>query len=221
VATGAELVLLKEHARKFAKAARDLLNKTVCNGAVVDSVVSWDPDLRQDVVIVGTKLDGLVASPVPLCIDRKKPTCWLEAQFRCDLDDRRRFLMVLSSYFGIYAPDGKTQLCHYDYERTKEGYPAAHLQIEGNCTALGTLPGRRKAAELGKLHFPVGGRRYRPTLEDMVEFVISEGFATGRPGYQRRIDKQRADFHEVQLRAAIRRLPEVAIEVLRDEKKII
>jgi hypothetical protein len=220
VATRAELDLLKEHARKFAKQAKVLLNKTVCNGADVGSVVSWDADLKQAVVIVGTKLDGLIASPVPLCIDRKKPTCWLEAQFRCDLDDRRRFLMVLSSYFGIYAPDGKTQLCHYDYERTKEGYPAAHLQIEGDCVALGALPGRRKARELGKLHFPVGGRRYRPTLEDMVEFVVSEGFAKGRSGHQRVIDKYRADFHEVQLRAAIRRLPDVAMEVLRDENKI-
>ena len=174
VATRAELDLLKEHARKFAKEARVLLNKTVCNGADVGSVVSWDPDLEQDIVNVGTKLDGLIASPVPAVAStgrsrhvgsrRSSGATWMIA---------RRFLMVLSSYFAAILPHraGRRGLCHYDYERTKEGYPAAHLQIKGDCAALGALPGRRKATELGKLHFPVGGRRYRPTLEDMVEFV--------------------------------------------------
>jgi hypothetical protein len=125
-----------------------------------------------------------------------------------------------ASYIGIYARDGVTQLCHYDYERTKEGYPAAHVQIKGDSAALGMLPGRRTAAELDKLHFPVGGRRYRPILEDMVEFVISEGYADGRRNHQRIIDKHRKEYHEIQLRAAVRRLPDVAIEVLRDMKRI-
>jgi hypothetical protein len=160
-----------------------------------------------------------VATPVALSIDRKKPKSWLEAQYRCDLDDRG-FLRVLSSYFAIYAPDGETPLCHYDYERNKEGYPAAHVQIEGECAALGALPGPRTAGELAKLHFPVGGRRYRPTMEDMIEFVVTEGFADGRPAWRTVVDEHRERFREIQLRAAVRRLPDVAVEVLREMGKI-
>lgn len=206
-------------AREFANDVQDVLNKTVCNGAVMGAVVSWDSELEQNLVIVGTNLEGLVASPVALCIDRKKTRCWLDAQYRCDIDDRG-YLRVLSSYFGIYAPDGETQLCYYDYERTKEGYPAAHVQVIGECPALGDLPGRRSAKELAKLHFPVGGRRYRPTIEDMVEFVITEGFADGRKDWRKTVDDHRDKFHEIQLRAAVRRKPDVALEVLKGMGKV-
>lgn len=214
--TPAETHRLLGPATEFAIEVQDVLNATVCNGAVVGAVVSWDKDLAQKVVIVGTRLDGLVAQPVPLRLDSKKPGCWLDAQFRCDLDDRGRFLMVISSYFGIYAPDGTTLLCHYDYERDKAGYPAAHLQVDGTCRALGLLAGRRSADELRKLHFPVGGRRYRPTIEDMIEFVLMERFASGRRGWERVIADHRAVFEEKQLSAAVRRRPDIARAVLAD-----
>ncbi|RIQ19539.1 hypothetical protein [Jiangella rhizosphaerae] len=214
--TPADIHKLLAPATAFAGEVQDVLNKTVCNGAVVGAVVSWDKDLEQKIVNVGTKLRDLVARPVPLCLDNKKPKCWLEAQYRCDLDDRGRFLMVISSFFGIYAPDGKTLLCHYDYERNKAGYPAAHLQVQGTCPALGLLPGRRSAGELAKLHFPVGGRRYRPTIEDMIEFVLMEGFAEGRDDWERVIADHRIAFQEKQLSAAVRRRPDIARAVLAD-----
>jgi hypothetical protein len=208
---------VREDARRFARDVHDLLNKTVCNGAMVSAgVVSRKPP----VVVVGTNLepDTWVARPVPLTIDAKNPTCFLEAQYRCGLDDRGQFLMVISSFFAIYAPDELTMLCHYDYERAKEGYPAAHVQIRGQCEALEALPGPRAAEELEKLHFPVGGRRYRPTIEDMVEFVVTEGFARARPKWRQVVDEHREQFQEIQLRAAIRRRPDVAVDVLRDMK---
>ena len=218
MATRAELRKLTELAYDFANDIRDLLNKTVCNGAVVKAAVVKDAD--ESIMIVGTDLDDVYAArPVPLHIDRKKPKCWLDAQFRCDLDDRG-FLRVLSSYFGIYAPDAETPLCHYDYEREKEGYPAAHVQIDGTCSALGALPGPRTDKDLAKLHFPVGGRRYRPTLEDMVEFVVMEGFASGRRGWRKAVNDHRDRFHRIQLRAAVRRMPDVAVEVLREMGEI-
>lgn len=204
---------LVAQASQFANEVQDLLNKTVCNGAIVTAVVAWDSELKQNVVIVGTKLaGGLVANPVPVSTDGKKAKCWIEVQYRCDVDERG-YLRVLTSYFGIYG-EGRVLLCHYDYERTKEGYPAAHVQIEGVCPALDALPGDHTAEQLAKLHFPVGGRRYRPTIEDMVEFLVNEGFAAGRRGYQKVIDEHRERFHEIQLKAAIRRKPDIARAVL-------
>jgi hypothetical protein len=205
---------LEQAARPFARQIRDVLNATVCTSATVSAAVTWGGELGQDVVIVGTKMGrGLIARPVPLCIDQKKPKCWFEAQFRCDVDDRG-YLRVLVSYFAIYAHDGLMPLCHYDYERNKEGYPAAHVQIEGHSAALGELPGDRDAGDLGRLHFPVGGRRYRPTVEDMVEFVVTEGFARGRDGWEQVVKANRDSFHEIQLRAAVRRHPGIARAVL-------
>jgi hypothetical protein len=75
-------------------------------------------------------------------------------------------LQVGAGYVGIYAHDSdRTLLCHVDYERNKKhGYPEAHLQVEGDSAALSAwrLTDGTKDRALRDLHFPVGGRRYRP-----------------------------------------------------------
>ncbi|AYY11516.1 hypothetical protein EF847_01040 [Actinobacteria bacterium YIM 96077] len=128
--------------------------------------------------------------------------------------------MVVSSFCGVYADEGRQDcLCHYDYERGKDTYPEAHLQVYGTSPALKSMTkasGVRRVAGLEKLHFPVGGRRYRPTLEDIVEFLIVEKFATGRDGWEQVVQENRDRFLEIQLRAAIRRRPDVAHQVLNE-----
>ncbi|WP_172457398.1 hypothetical protein [Pseudonocardia sp. N23] len=47
-----------------------------------------------------------------------------------------------------------------------------------------------------------------------MEFLLTEGLAEGRDGAQDAIDAGRDRFMEKQLRAAIRRRPEVALDVL-------
>jgi hypothetical protein len=63
-------------------------------------------------------------------------------------------------------------------------------------------------------HLPVGGRRYRPTLEDMVEFLITERLARPKRGWKRAIADGREEFRKKQLRAAIRRDPDTARDAL-------
>jgi hypothetical protein len=111
-------------------------------------------------------------------------------------------------------------LLHYDYEREKgDDYPEAHLQVcatsptwEGLTASYGS---RGRALE--RLHLPVGGRRYRPTVEDLIEFLITEKLATGRTGWRKHVRRGRARFEESQLRAAVRRNPEAVIAILREE----
>jgi hypothetical protein len=56
----------------------------------------------------------------------------------------------------------------------------------------------------------VGGRRYRPALEDILEALITEKILDGKPGWPRVIDASRENFGRLQLRAAIARNPEIA-----------
>lgn len=117
----------------------------------------------------------------------------------------------------MYADEqGDAGLCYYDFEREKDRYAAAHLQVEGEAPALDVLPGCRSRRDLHKLHFPVGGRRYRPCLEDVIEFMINEGFADGRLGWTDVLKAERDAFLMNQLRAAVRRHPEVATAVIRE-----
>lgn len=106
-----------------------------------------------------------------------------------------------------------------DYERNKaHGYPEAHLQVGGECAALRAwrLTNGTTDRALHDLHFPVGGRRYRPALEDVIEFLVVERLAEARPGWKKVLDQSREDFRKLQLRAAIRRDLETATQAVKD-----
>ena len=144
--------------------------------------------------------------------------CWLDVGYRMRLDDAREYLMVDASAFSIFAADDdRSCLCRYDYERGKSQYPEAHLQVYGESAALASWAGIPQPRQLDRLHFPVGGRRYRPALEDVIEFLITEGLADPRDeGWKDVLRTEREKFQRIQLRAAIRRDPETAREVLKD-----
>lgn len=194
-------------ARQFASSLQRLLNRTICNGATV--VARGDAN-ENNLLVVGTRLDDqLLAHPVGATTSGRKPTAWLDAEYRCLLGEDGS-LSVVTSYCAVYAADGETRLCHYDFEREKDRYATAHLQVSGSSPALDLMPGVRRSQDLHKLHFPVGGRRYRPCLEDIIEFMIAERFAEPRNDWQRVLDAERRVFLTRQLRAAVRGDPQTA-----------
>jgi hypothetical protein len=208
---------LHRESRVFAYQLSELLNRTVCNGVRINSAVST----QKDVVVIGYNVarDNLDAmAGIPLCL-HKQPRCYLGLSIRMTPTQAREHLMVLTSVM-VLSRDAALEepLLHYDYEREKpDGYPEAHLQICATSPDWEAL-GPERALE--KLHLPVGGRRFRPTMEDLLEFLIVEELAEGRNGWQQAIEEGRDRFHEIQLRAAIRRRPGVAHEVLRELEQV-
>jgi hypothetical protein len=203
-------------ASDFANVIQDLLNGTVCDGVTMQALVI---DARRQLVGHGLSRQTLEGKPFRLGIGRGRPHGWLDISYRLALDDEGRYLTVVSSYVGIYLEqDLQTMLCHFDYERNKAQYPEAHLQVEGACDALDRwrLVGGASPKPLRDLHFPVGGRRYRPALEDVIEFLIAEKLARPRPGWDRVLNESRDDFRRRQLRAAIRRDMETATQAVQD-----
>lgn len=148
-------------------------------------------------------------------IGARNPTCWLAVGYRLKLDDAGRYLTVDSSVFAVYAKDNDALcLCHFDYDRDNvTDYPDAHLQILGESLALAACE-RARTRELERLHFPVGGRRYRPILEDVLDFLIAEDLAVCRPGGAGVIKAERIAWQRIQLRAAVRRDPDTALGML-------
>jgi hypothetical protein len=208
---------LRRLAADFAQTIQDLLNATVCDGVTIRAYV-YQPTR----VLVGHGLsrESLEVSPFRLRVGAGRPYGWLEVSYRLCIDDEGQYLMVVSSYVGVYANDeDRSLLCHMDYERNKtHGYPEAHLQVEGDSAALNAwrlVDGTRDRA-LRDLHFPVGGRRYRPALEDVIEFLIVERLAAPRRGWQSTLERTREDFRKLQLRAAIRRDPETATRAVKE-----
>jgi hypothetical protein len=103
-------------------------------------------------------------------------------------------------------------MLHYDYERDKDKYHEAHLQISADPAEWSAICENRGLGKrpFAKLHLSVGGRRFRPTLEDLISFLVAERLVTARPNWDTAVKAGQKRFEEKQLRAAIRRNPEVA-----------
>lgn len=154
---------------------------------------------------------------------------YLYAAYTLAADPEETYLTVVKSQYGLYVEDGlEGMVVHWDYEREpNHDYPAAHVQVNGECPHFDELTGRSRNAgrecpqrPLRDLHFPVGGRRFRPTLEDVVEFLIAEGIVDCRPGALEVVQQHREMWEDRQLRAAVRRHPEIAMRQLREDGHI-
>jgi hypothetical protein len=214
---------LRAYADSFAGELSDLLNHTVTDGIRITAVT--DRKARQARVGLGVSANDLGDfRMIPLAI-RKAPKLYLGMLYKITPDSAGRYPMVHSSVMFLSPDDdtGGRVLLHYDYERDKkDGYPEAHLQICATSSAWEEAIARygSRVRPLEKLHLPVGGRRFRPILEDLIEFLIIEKLAEHRSGWKDWVARGRDDFAERQLRAAVRRHPDVAISILREEGKI-
>jgi hypothetical protein len=197
--------------RAFAAELKDLLNTTVCDSAYIG--VLQRPDGN---VILGTELRKLGrAVPVRLR-ERGDVPLWLTVHMRTSLDPEGHLVTQESTYTFSKGHE-PVELLHYDYERDKLGYPDAHVQVVGGSSDWDDVlvASGRPRGGLGKLHLTVGGRRYRPSVEDVIDMLIAEKFLNPKPGTRERLDASRDAFQRRQLRAAIRRDPDAAVLELR------
>lgn len=195
---------LEPQARQFAVEVGSLLNRTICDGIRVGAVLTP----RGVIVGKGVGKQKFSAEAVPVTISRADPKCWLLVAHTFLLDDEGVYLTAAKSLYTLYLDEEQTQMVfHYDYDRSPANrYPQAHFQINGSSPNLEALAERNGFdRELLRYHFPVGGKRYRPTLEDVIEFMIVEGLADARPGWEDAIAEGRETWHAAQLLAAVRR----------------
>jgi hypothetical protein len=210
---------LSKQVADFAGRLTRLLNNAVTDGIRLKSVVSRPDQLFH----VGWNITkNLIVSDqyMPLRHESGKPRCYLYVSVRCILDPEQTYLTVQSSTFAAACdPDGEKRLFHVDYEREKrDGYPEAHLQVYGKSEHFSAfLKACGEPRDLSKLHFPAGNRRYRTTLEDVIDFLAAERMVPAFPADARaHLEASRREFYERQLRAAVRRHPDVAAQALND-----
>ncbi|MFD8771396.1 hypothetical protein [Streptomyces sp. NPDC059916] len=202
---------LRDQTIGFTKEIQALLNGTIASHVQIKAVALPVGDDR--LFLLGHLLDKrtLTAERFQLRPRAPRVELWMDVSFQLRLDAEREHLMVQQSFVGVFgSKDAKHGLFHYDYERDKaDGYPDAHLQVDASSGFFGTLndpkcdPGR----SLGALHFPVGGKRFRPCLEDVIEFLAVERIVNARDGYEKILEAGRERFRQNQLMAAMRRDP--------------
>ena len=164
----------------------------------------------------------------------------LTVEFRCSWDGHGAYLAVIWSRIAVYPRDdiSREPLVRFEYEKNmRSRVPAAHVQVHGTHEALtiimadageGTTRGRRRQASaaggraprLAQLHFPLGGHRFRPCLEDILEVLIEE-FGIDVPGGDLNAAREtladgRETWRRSQVGAAVRDAPNEAVRVLRE-----
>jgi hypothetical protein len=112
--------------------------------------------------------------------------------------------------------------------------PTSHIQVHAHRDAIayvmtrcGTVGRRAKRRSremasgtaiprLADLHFPTGGNRFRPCLEDVLQMLILELGVDAEDGWQEALAKGRQQWRLNQIGASVRDSPETAARVLRE-----
>lgn len=139
--------------------------------------------------------------------------------YRYDIDPEGGYLRIQGSSIGLcLTPTGRC-LLRVEYDRGKgPDRPDAHVHVDADGALWGralTLSGQ-PLRHLHTLHIPAGGRRFRPTMEDFIEFLLAEGFVTPtREAWREVLREKRQEWEQRQAMAAARRHAPAVAETLR------
>jgi hypothetical protein len=133
----------------------------------------------------------------------------------------------------VLAIDSREPLFRYEYLRAPASeQPCAHLQIHAHRDAItylmtlsgdGSPRGKRHKKSINhqaamplmsQLHFPLGGHRFRPCLEDVLHMLADEFGVDTAPGAMEALAEGRQRWRTDQLAAAVRDSPRTAVRVL-------
>lgn len=206
---------LESQARKFAGELTEVLNGTVTHGIRLRSYMD-----RRGRAVIGYEVseNNPVGDCVPLTISQSPARLYLNVLHTLELDESGTFLTTDKSTYTLQADSDTDPILTYDFVRKPPNkFPEAHIHIHGESDVLhGMLRASgRNRDKPADLHVPVGGRRFRPCLEDIIEFCILERLVTPRDDWQGALNKSRGEYRDRQLRAAVRRNPATAAEVLK------
>lgn len=214
--TGGSRQLLEELATGFAQTLQDLLRASICPDAVMEYKPHRRPRLGQPVGVVRPADAG----DLPVRWEDGDSIAALRISFNVTLDERDgRYLMVHKSGFALVAAQvSAAPIIRWEFERDKHSYAAAHIQVHATSHELDQLLAMAdRKRPMKDVHFPAGSKRYRSTLEDVVEFLVQEGLAHPLAGWDEHIERNRAEFAKHQPRGAVARHPVVALGKLHED----
>lgn len=198
------------------------------------------PGRRPSLVVAPVMRDDVDRVPAPLNLTiegrQRARLLHLRVMFWCCYDVTGKYLTIEKSEFSLGLVRVPDPLFRYEYDRNirrANRLPAAHLQVHAHRDEATTLMlhanearprdrwRRERIARLSEIHFPVGGDRYRPCIEDVLTVAINEFGVRAKRGAWAALAEGRAEWRRLQLRAAVRDAPDIAADALRDEGWIV
>ena len=161
---------------------------------------------------------------VPLFVDGEQ-LATLGAQVYLGLDSSGKHLKAWRSKIAVHSTLDRTPLVRQELDAAvSESAPLSHWHVHADRGSLSHLLGRahavradvvRKPHDMSSLHFPVGGERFRPCMEDVLEFLVREFGIDHNSGWETAVRAGRAKWRRMQFRSTVRDLQDEAAEVLR------
>ena len=184
-----------------------------------DDVPEHDRQVKVEVVIGQSRYRVQVAAPNGLITRTKDehPVASLRVSYQCTADTSKTYLAVHRSDFELRGWADKTPIARLDFLRDAHTVPACHWNIHaerGAASRLLTLGNPTHSGVFSELHFPVGGARMRPCLEDVVAFVLHEFGVDQVQGAQALLSAGRERWRRRQIATLVRDAPDEAVRVL-------
>jgi len=143
----------------------------------------------------------------------------MKISIACEPDSSGKWLAVEESTYNLLALLDRTPVLRIHYMRNQGSRPSAHVHVHGHRGALSHLlsqAGHDSPHDMSSLHIPVGGSRYRPCLEDFIQFLICECKFDSKDGWKAHVEEGRERWRCRQAAAVTRDVPEEAARVLRE-----
>lgn len=160
---------------------------------------------------------------LPLYIRGEHVADW-KLTMSVNFDSSGDYLKVMRSGFTLLARADKLPLVRYEFDDNMHTAPIAHWQFHAERGAFSHLLGFALAAgksvqphSLSSLHFPVGGARMRPGVDDILEFLVKECAFDAVGGWKGAILESRRRYRAIQARTVARDMQYEVADVLRGE----
>lgn len=223
---------LVSQAGEFAKNLSKLISSTISDD-IKFVVIQIQPSETLLVVPEGSDGTSIELIPITTILTEGQPIkLWLKVSFEVDLDHENKYLRVINSLYALVVDSNSSRpAIRIEYNRDRGSEPgvletrkhvrsAAHVQIHGTSDEFALiqgLNGETKIRSLEDYHIPVGGKEFRPSLEDFIEFIHKEGLVPKlKDGWLKLIRESQKDWLQRQVKSAVRSNPEAAIEQLID-----
>ncbi len=155
----------------------------------------------------------------------------LIVSYQCVSSDHHDYMLVDKSRYGLRPHSGGEWLARMEYEHDPNaGIPCAHLHLHAHRDSWTFLMSRngsgsqrrtvkhrascKKTPQLSDIHFPLGGPRLRPVLEDLLTLLIQDLGIDHQPDALKILSEARALWRQDQTRAIIASVPELSQDVL-------
>lgn len=138
---------------------------------------------------------------------------WLRLDYLCRLNSSAEFLAIDKSKTWVVAEVDTTPIFRFEYLYDAERIPHSHIQVHAERGALSHLlsrTGHKKPHSLTALHLPTGGARFRPGLEDVIQFLVADCLFDCLPGWWDAVSRERGEWRRIQTRTVCRAWPEEA-----------